>query len=593
MVASVSGFDRIRANADLFDAAKVNVRKGGDFMGAAQEAHKNLIATSWEQDANNSAGAFARDGLARPLLEQPKKEAGLSSEATMTKLFAELIALLGAGMVGDLKNRLGIFKNMMSSQQQHFAFLELNAMNALKEEALAIDQLEGPVAELAAARAALKAIDNRIAELKSLLGSDNLTAQQRKEFNTELSEKNGMVDPAIIRIVHAYAGVGEARLLIEQKAAAVVLALNALADAAKGQIVGMGDLNLSKLTHLNLMMAELIKTLGENSTKALKNSLSLFEAMQVSRQAAMEKAAESFDAQVRKAEEAQKIAGCIGKIIGALILVVAVVATVASFGTATAVGVALGAVGIAFMVADAAVGVVTGQSLTDRALAPVMEPLMKNVIMPMMEFVQKAISAVLTEMGIAKDLVEKISAIMATVVTAIAVIVMTVLVMMVGKAAASKMASLIGKVIGAAAKKMGPKFATAMVRVDQVVGRAATQVTQKMGFKTDELSVQMYAKKLGHVQNGMTMTHSGVQGAGGIVVGQSEAKAASAAADFMKSENMMRQLSEFIKRAMDEIPSDQNMIHSMTTALSKMGANEANTGRLILAGARQAGRRRA
>ncbi|PUA19943.1 type III secretion system translocon subunit SctE [Glaciimonas sp. PCH181] len=586
MVDSVSGFERIRANADLFDAAKVNVRKSGDFMGAAQEAHKNLIATSWQQDADNNAGAFARDGLARPLLAQPKREAGLSSEATMTKLFAELVALLGAGMVSDLKNRLGIFKNMMSSQQQHFAFLELNAMNALKEEAIAIDQIEGLAAEAEAAMAALKAIDNRIAELKSLLSSNNLTAQQRKEFDTELSEKSGMVEPAIKSIWDAVGVLAKAKLIIQQKAAAVVLALDALVEAAKGQVVGMGDLNLSKLTHLNLLMAELIKTLGENSTKALKNSLSLFEAMQVSRQAAMEKAAESFDAQVRKAEEAQKIAGCIGNIISALILVAAVVATVATFGVATAVG-------LAFMVTDAAVGGITGQSLTDRALSVVMEPLMKNVIMPMMEFVQKEISAVLTDMGIAKDLVEKISAIMTTVITAIAVIVMTVLVMVVGQAVASKMASLIGKVIRAAAKKMVPKFATAMVRVEQVVGRAATQVSQKMGFKTDELSAQMYAKNFGHVQNGMTMAHSGVQGAGGIVVGQSEEKAASAAADFMKSENMMRQLSEFIKRAMDEIPSDQNMIHSMTTALSKMGANEANTGRLILAGARQAGRRRA
>jgi invasin B len=593
IMAGITGIDGMRANPKLFEAAQERVRKNGNIVEAAQQAASDLFALRLTKNADGNTGAVARNDLTQPQLAEPRRGAGLSSDATLTLLLGELLALFGEGMISQLQSRLDTFKNMMAAREASMDKLSAAAKKALAEEKAAVDALERATEELRQAKTAedeARAGYEKAQEALAALDEESPGYQQAVAARDAAAAKLAAAEKAVQA---AEAAAGKAVQVAEQKSKAANEQINQATKAGLGGDAArqMEENNLTSMARMTLLMATFIQLVGKNSETSLKNSLSLFQTMQEARQKSMEKSAKEFDDQVRKAEEAQRIGGCVGKIVGALITVAAVITTVASFGTATAAGVVLGAIGIAFMAADTVVGAVTGKSLTDRALEPLMEPLMKNVILPMMELLTKAIASVMTGLGVAKDIVDKVSSILAAVVTAVAIVAAMVLVAMVGKAAAGKMADLIGKLIGATIQKLAPQFIKqAAGKAGQALTRATTNVVKSFGLKTDSASVQVYSKNAGRVQNALVLTQGGTQAGTGIAHGVFQMNIAQAASELVFSESMMKQLSEYLRSAIDQFSSAQQMMQNMIASMTDVAADETTAGIAILANARRTGR---
>ncbi len=94
--------------------------------------------------------------------------------------------------------------------------------------------------------------------------------------------------------------------------------------------------NLSNVARLTMLMAMFIEIVGKNTEESLQNDLALFNALQEGRQAEMEKKSAEFQEETRKAEETNRIMGCIGKVLGALLTIVSVVAAVFTGGASLA-----------------------------------------------------------------------------------------------------------------------------------------------------------------------------------------------------------------------------------------------------------------
>lgn len=143
---------------------------------------------------------------------------------------------------------------------------------------------------------------------------------------------------------------------------------------------------LSNTAKLLEILTTLIITIGNSTVDKLKDDLEINRKRATANQNELKRKAEEYEQQVQKAEETQKIAKCVGQILGGLVM--AIGAAAALFGGA---GIALMAVGVALLAADFIAEKATGRSLTDR----IMSPLMEHVFMPLMEMIGKVVDAIL------------------------------------------------------------------------------------------------------------------------------------------------------------------------------------------------------
>lgn len=148
-----------------------------------------------------------------------------------------------------------------------------------------------------------------------------------------------------------------------EKADNILTKFQGTTNAASQSQVAQGEKdNLSNVARLTMLMAMFIEIVGKNTEESLQSDLALFSALQEGRQAEMEKKSTEFQEETRKAEETNRIMGCIGKVLGALLTIVSVVAAVFTGGASLA----LAAVGLAVMVADEIVKAATGCRLFSR-----------------------------------------------------------------------------------------------------------------------------------------------------------------------------------------------------------------------------------
>lgn len=142
---------------------------------------------------------------------------------------------------------------------------------------------------------------------------------------------------------------------------------------------------MSNTAKLLEILTTLIITIGNSAVDKLQDDLEINRKRATANQNELKRKAEEYEEQVKKAEETQKIAKCVGQILGGLVMAIGAVG--ALFGGA---GIALMAVGVALLAADFIAEKATGRSLTDR----IMSPLMEHVFMPLMEIIGKVVDAI-------------------------------------------------------------------------------------------------------------------------------------------------------------------------------------------------------
>ena len=124
----------------------------------------------------------------------------------------------------------------------------------------------------------------------------------------------------------------------------------------------------STLALLTMLTASLKKAMNEDSIRNMKEQEEVMNTIsKASRKDSEAKAKEAEEAQ-RKADEANKAASCASKIFSYVMLAVSVIATVATFGAAAPLAIAVAAIGIAISVADIVLEE-TGQSSLRQMLA--------------------------------------------------------------------------------------------------------------------------------------------------------------------------------------------------------------------------------
>ncbi|NEG59848.1 type III secretion system translocon subunit SctE [Pantoea agglomerans] len=197
------------------------------------------------------------------------------------------------------------------------------------------------------------------------------------------------------------------------------------------------DADTKSLTFLMALMSQII---NKNANEELSNTAELKQKLAQEATKEAEKKAREYDEQMRKAEESQKTMGCIGKALGWVVTAVGFAAAAFTGGASLAVA----AVGLAIMAGNEISIAATGNDF----LADAMQPLMENVIKPMMDFFGDMFTDVLTSLGVDAETAKTVGKVMGAVLTAV----MLIAAMMVA-------ASAVGSVAGSVMSKFSTSVA--------------------------------------------------------------------------------------------------------------------------------------
>ncbi|MFP2240072.1 type III secretion system translocon subunit SctE [Pseudescherichia vulneris] len=359
------------------------------------------------------------------------------------------------------------------------------------------------------------------------------------------------------------------------------------------------------------LITEFIMKMDDVSTEKLKNDLEINKMQTQARQAEMKRKSDEYEEQVRKAEEAQKTAGCIGKILGGLAVAFGAITTIFGGG-----GVALMAVGIALMVADPIVEAITGQSLTGM----IMDPLMEHVLMPLMNVLGDIVSAIFdyTPLGLLLNAIDKATGAnmmdtIHTVVTAAVAIAAIVAVAFVAKSAAKfliekmsqAMTSAIVQTVKAAIAKAINKLIPTLVKNAAKQGSAATRAVASQVSKSIQNVTQSVTKNvtgflkgsessvlnnLGKINmNHIMMANVGVNTSNGIIqsgmsmnIANIQLEAQKALASFQLAQTDLKILSDIITSYLSRFKQDQDQVQKMGLTLSDMLQNQAAAGASVI-----------
>ncbi|ECG8258051.1 SPI-1 type III secretion system needle tip complex protein SipB [Salmonella bongori] len=572
-------------NPRLAEAAFEGVRKNTDFLKAADKAFKDVVAT---KAGDLKAGTRSGETTINTISLTPPTDAAkekLSSEGQLTLLLGKLMTLLGDVSLSQLESRLAVWQAMIESQKEMGIQVSKEFQLALGEAQEATDLYEASIKKTDTAKivydAAAKKLTQAQNKLQSLDPADPSYAQAEaavEQAGKEATEAKEALDKAADATVKA----GTDAKAKAEKADSILTKFQGTANASSQQVSQGEQDNLSNVARLTMLMAMFIEIVGKNTEESLQNDLALFSALQEGRQAEMEKKSAEFQEETRKAEETNRIMGCIGKVLGALLTIVSVVGAIFTGGASLA----LAAVGLAVMVADEIVKATTGVSFIQQALNPIME----HVLKPLMELIGKAITKALEGLGVDKKTAEMAGSIVGAIVAAIAMVAVIVVVAVVGKGAAAKLGSALSKMMGETIKKLVPNVLKQMAQnsskfLTQGMQRITTSlgnVGSKMGLQTNTLSKELIGNTLNKVTLGMEVTNTAAQSAGGVAEGVFIKNASEALSDFMLARFAMDQIQQWLKQSVEIFGENQKVTAELQKVMSSAVQQNADASRFIL-----------
>ncbi|MFJ4454746.1 type III secretion system translocon subunit SctE [Pseudomonas sp. NPDC089392] len=460
------------------------------YQRAADTALANLQGVNYAAQLQGGNAA----ALGRPILAVPSpgaERAKQGSEDTFTKLMASIINLLGDVSMESTKARMEILRSVAKASADGNKALSDNYLKAVAELEAAVASASKSEEELAKAKANVDSAQRALADAESAL--------ERTEPGTpEHAKALAARDLAQGKLAGAQQQLSKATVAY-QAAVKVAGEAGKKAEALAGLVEnsGLGDKpvldgiknQLNAAATMVLLMARFAELMGESAENKIEAEQELFRSMQAARQEYMEKKSEEYLEQVRKAEAASKTAGCIGKVLGAVLTVVSVVGAAFTGGASLA----LAAVGVGLMAADMLVKELTGVSFMEKA----MKPLMDNILGPMIQAIGKGITDILKKAGVDAASAEMAGMIMGAIVGAVAMVAVLVVVAVVGKSAAGRVASAMGNMFGKLANKMAPQMLKQAARaVSNGFSSVMTKARTSIGLKSDANSLGMYASRL-------------------------------------------------------------------------------------------------
>ncbi|WP_342220915.1 type III secretion system translocon subunit SctE [Candidatus Fukatsuia endosymbiont of Tuberolachnus salignus] len=593
-----------------------------------------LPKTTVQQSISNKAAQHRSEAL---LKTEVAKGEHLNGTAKLVLLMGQLTALLGDMSLEKLKNRLSLFTDMrnalkaqgekMSAEltdaqqvlqiatdevEKQDALLE-NAVNSLQEKK---DISTGKNARLEQAKKALKALTETPAAAKQ---DADKHALQRRQAEAELNNaKNEKIEAD-----QAVSNANEKIRLLEDKlsaASSVAKEKLTISDNLLTEIKNLPGISpqllqasskeiVNNTARLSLLMATFSSLLSDNAIQKLKSDKELFQAIQEHRQLELEKQAEEQAAELRKAEELQKTMGCIGQILGYLILAVSVVAAVFTGGASLA----FAAVGLALLATDKIMEAAGVESLSAR----IMDPVMKKIVEPMIKFFTDLFIKILKETGLDKVIGQEATDILAATLAAVAAVVVMVAAVVLLKAGGSaeikamsgplarKLAGkLASTAVGKAVSNVGSKIAKSAVgksvsqggrqaaNMARNISKSITKGTQKT---LDKLNIKsdpaLIGNKLKYANLALTGTNVATQSGLNIAANVSVKNALNAKADMILTEKELEMIREFLSLLVEAFERSLKTTQDIMTTMSSFEEDRHNTARAITRNL--SGRRRA
>lgn len=497
----------------------------------------------------------------------------LNSDGVLLLLTMQLANVIGEENTRSLTAQLEAIKARLAARAASAAELAeaIRLAESLAEAALGdVGAAEG---ELAAAMEALKKAQAEVARLEQALADalpeeQDAIRAQLEAAKAEAAKAQGPVDAAYAKL--------NAAMLAYNQALQDIAELNAEAEALDPNLIG-GDAQQSKAysgrAGIDYLLALLQELIAENNLRKFTKETEYVQAALKAREAENLKRAEEYQREKEKAEQAQKKMGCIGKVIGWVMTVAAVVAAPFTGGASMA----LAAIGL---------GLAIGQEFGFDPLGKVLEPVMK-LMMKLVQEVAKVIGEALKAVGVDAAIVDKIKDVLAM----IAVAAMVVAIAVVSKKLASTVAvqaitKAVTKAVTEAVSKALPNILKAAAHtvknsVDDVA-RKISEVTAK-AIKSDTSTLATRTGQATKAMHGLQLANQTSQGIGNVIIADMQVDVAKLKAALSLGLLDSQLLRELIQKILEQMLQANDLVESLFRQSSSARAQRDDTAKFITA----------
>ena len=543
---------------------------------AAGESNSNAA----EAEAPNPNAPVLRKAdmqrLVRAALQAQAQATGaapprMTPEAAMTLLAMQLSELVTTENTRSLSSQLELVKERLA--QRAASALELADAIRLAQEVVdsAMADMGAAEGELLAAAEALKEAEAEVKRLEKALAE--ALPEDQDAIRAQLETAKG--------------AAAEARLRMDAGTAALVQASNAMNQALadledfkrqadkldpNGSVSVRGDekarTNAAALSELLAVLQEII---GKANDAKLEADTRLVQEVLRLREAENLRRSQEYQDELAKAEAAQKKMGCIGKIIGWVVTVVAVVAAPFTGGASMV----LAGIGLALAI---------GEELGLNIMGKIMEPIMK-LVMELVKAVGNVMGDVLTKLGVSSAFVDKIKDVLGVIVVAALIIAAVVLTKRVaGTVAVQQLAKAVTRAVTDAISKALPQMIKMLAQsaksaVDDVASAIAKTASKVTGSNADTLATRAgYATKASHTLQFANQTSQGV---GAIVIADMHINAAELLAKLEVGLADSQIFRDLIQKILEYFMQTNNLVADLFKQMTSVQESEYETAQFV------------
>lgn len=544
----LGGMSRTEA-FEKYGAAASKAARTTDYQEAGRKALADLMSVQYDGHDGRSAPSTGR-----PVLHAPPPRADGNKQETNGDLFTLLMAMIAELIsevnVNKLKNRLAMLQSMAGARQQGLE-------NLSAEYAAAVQAMADAEGDVGSSQEQLDRLHERVLHFQGLLEDSEARLAQLDPDSPEYAEELARRDQLkgeLASHTQTFSAATAAHLkLIEiantfAKTLSGVIAKVVVSGGAGPDQKETDEKALSSSALALLNRLKIIELLGEAAQNKEELSQELFQELQVKLQEYMKRESDKYLEEVRKAEALQKTMGCIGKIVGAILSVVAIVAGVM---TGSLPLIVVGVVGLGVMLADVIVEQKTGKSFMAEAMKP-LTVAMQEAIRRFSEIYTQ----MLIDLGVDEDTAKKVGKVAGMIQGVISTLAAVALVAIVGAQVVGPMVSAVASKLGSVVAQAAPAAMQAMKQVATSVGKSVTQMlTQLRSLVTngaDAVSLARYAANLEIAQAVTEFGHVAAQGVMQIEAGRHQAKAAVHLADVRVRMAISEEISKYLTQVVDD-----------------------------------------
>ncbi|OEZ01890.1 MULTISPECIES: type III secretion system translocon subunit SctE [Stenotrophomonas] len=495
----------------------------------------------------------------------------MTPEAAMTLLAMRLSELVTTENSRSLSSQLELVKQRLA--QRAASSLELAEAIRLAQEVVdaAMADMGAAEGELLAAAEALKEAEAEVKRLEKALADalpedqDALRAQL-EDAKGKAAEAQVKMDDGITTLVQASNALNKALADLEDfKSQADKLDPN-------GSVSVRGDekarTNAAALSELLAVLQEII---GKANDAKLEADTRLVQEVLRLREAENLRRSQEYQDELAKAEAAQKKMGCIGKIIGWVVTVVAVVAAPFTGGASMV----LAGIGLALAI---------GEELGLNIMGKIMEPIMK-LVMELVKAVGNVLGDALAFLGVPSDIVDKIKDVLGVIVVAALIIAAVVLTKRVaGTVAVQQLAKAVTRAVTEAISKALPQMIKMLAQsaksaVDDVAKAIAKTASKVTSSNADTLATRTgYATKASHTLQFANQTSQGV---GAIVIADMQINAAELLAKLEVGLADSQIFRDLIQKILEYFMQTNNLVADLFKQMTNVQESEYETAQFV------------